>query len=319
VIPQLKRLAPQDKFIGPVTYHYDQQYLSAFLQHAQPLPDGVSWHEYTCTANDTKSLCLAHIADWSNHIAAARSITIRLIGRALPVLITEWNYAANPTTDDGKSNDSAFMSTWTKQAMQTLIENHVFASLQYSSVNTAAPLIGSNNQLTAQGTAFQQQYEQFINAARRSTPTPTVTVRPTTKVSTSPTPNAPATGPSPVPTPMPTPSPMPVIPTPPPAPAVPTPSPMPTKPASPTPVVSTSNIAITLNGQAVPLNNGQATVVVNGQLAILQLNGTELSLTDGQSTVLDTLNSTSPSTGVINGQTVTITAQNNVFKITTNG
>ena len=47
-VPQLKRLALNGRFIGPVNYHYDGNYLTTFLQRASPPPDEVSWHEYSC-------------------------------------------------------------------------------------------------------------------------------------------------------------------------------------------------------------------------------------------------------------------------------
>src|SRR5260370_16827270 len=140
VIPALKQLAPQGKFIGPVNYQYNQQYLSAFLQQAQPEPDGVSWHEYSCNAAWSQALCLANISLWTTHISNARSTMTALIGKDLPILITEWNYAANAASNDGKSNDSNFMTAWTTRAMQTLVANLLFAAIQYSSVHPPPPL-----------------------------------------------------------------------------------------------------------------------------------------------------------------------------------
>ncbi len=47
-VPQLKALARNGKFIGPVNYQYNNTYLRYFLQNANPRPDAVSWHMYTC-------------------------------------------------------------------------------------------------------------------------------------------------------------------------------------------------------------------------------------------------------------------------------
>ena len=180
VIPQLKRLAPNGQFIGPVNYHYDRNYLASFLQNAQPRPDQVSWHEYTCDDSWTADICIAHIANWTTHIANARATLRATLGTVLPIMITEWNYAPDAVPNDGKNNNSAFMTTWTTLALQTLATNHIFSSMQYSSTDTAIPLISSNNTLTTQGTVFQAQYQQIIALGRQPIPASTsLTAQPT--------------------------------------------------------------------------------------------------------------------------------------------
>jgi hypothetical protein len=164
VVPLLKELAPHANFVGPATYQYDQAYITAFLKGARPQPDEISWHEYACVANDTQDSCIAHINDWSTHIANARTAMISAVGKALPIMITEWNYAPDATPNDGKSNDSTFLSTWTQKAMQTLAANHVFGSMQYFCTSTTVPLVDSHNNLAVQGIAFQAAYEHTITA-----------------------------------------------------------------------------------------------------------------------------------------------------------
>jgi hypothetical protein len=162
IVPQLKKVALNGKFIGPVNYQYNHDYLNYFLQHAQPLPDAISWHEYTCDAADAASVCIAHIANWTTHIADARAIMQATVKTLLPIMITEWNYAPDAYANDGKNNDPNFLKTWTTQALQTLAANRVFASMQYSCTNTAIPLITPGNQMTMQGEIFQAQYTQMI-------------------------------------------------------------------------------------------------------------------------------------------------------------
>ena len=173
IVPQLKRLAVQGQFVGPVNFQYDRTYLTTFLQHANPRPDEVSWHEYTCDDSWASSICISHIAHWTNHISNARAAMIAAIGTALPIMITEWNYAPNAVPNDGKNNNSAFMSTWTSMALQTLAANRIFASMQYSSTNTAIPMITSANAPTAQGIAFQGIYQQMILGGQQPPPAPT--------------------------------------------------------------------------------------------------------------------------------------------------
>lgn len=178
VVPTLKRLALNGKFVGPVNFQYDPAYLSTFLQTANPRPDLVSWHEYTCDDSWASSICISHIANWTNHIAGARAAMTAAIGTALPIMITEWNYAPNAVPNDGKNNNSAFMSTWTADALQTLAANGIFASMQYSVTNTAIPMVDSSNALTTQGSTFASQYQSMITGGQRPTPPPTTVVPP---------------------------------------------------------------------------------------------------------------------------------------------
>ena len=160
-IPALKHAALNGQFIGPVNYHYDPVYLAYFLSHARPLPDAVSWHEYACRPDASNDSCIAHLANWAVHIQNARSI-ISTTGRALPIMITEWNYDATPTLGDGKSNDSKFMHDWTVAALQTLAQNGVLASMQYSCTDPVMPLVTTGGTLTSQGSAFSDSYQQLV-------------------------------------------------------------------------------------------------------------------------------------------------------------
>jgi hypothetical protein len=162
MVPQLKKAASNGHFIGPVNYQYNGDYLQYFLQHAQPLPDEVSWHEYTCGSNWDNEICLSHIDNWTVHITKARSIMQAAMGKTLPIMITEWNYTANPTPNDGKSNDESFMTTWTTKALQTFAANHIFAAMQYSCTNYAIPLVDSHKNMTTQGEVFRDQYHNIV-------------------------------------------------------------------------------------------------------------------------------------------------------------
>ncbi|HLZ61754.1 MAG TPA: hypothetical protein VKR06_32830 [Ktedonosporobacter sp.] len=169
LIPQFKRLAHNGKFIGPVSYQYDHDNLTTFLQGANPRPDAVSWHEYTCSYKDPAADCLAHISNWTTHISDARAVMQATLGTTLPIMITEWNYAADQSTQgngqpiaDAKYNNTSFMTTWTSEALHILAANGVFASMQYSVTNTALSLIASDNTLTTQGMAFQSLYQAMV-------------------------------------------------------------------------------------------------------------------------------------------------------------
>src|SRR5437763_3647249 len=83
IVPQLKRIAHNAYFIGPVNYRYDRTYLTTFLQHASPRPDEVSWHEYSCDDSWPNDTCISRLANWTNHINDARSAMTQAIGTAL--------------------------------------------------------------------------------------------------------------------------------------------------------------------------------------------------------------------------------------------
>lgn len=176
----LKRLAPTGSFIGPVTYQYRADYLGYFLQHAQPRPDAVSWHAYACSRTWSNARCLASLSDWAKHVQDARTLIKSTLRTSVPIMITEWNYAPDTIQNDGKNNDSAFMTTWTTKALQTLASSGVFAAMQYAATNTNINLIDSTNALTVQGTVMQKQYETLVpgsstSSTSDSTATPTVT------------------------------------------------------------------------------------------------------------------------------------------------
>ncbi len=176
IVPHLKRIALNGQFIGPVNYHYDGDYLTAFLQHANPRPDEVSWHEYSCDDSWSNDTCISHIDHWTTHINNARNAMTATIGTALPIMITEWNYAPNANAGDGKINDSSFMTTWTTRALETLAANRVFASMQYACTDSVYAVVRGDGTPTAQGIAIQNLYQRmFLNDEQ---PTPIFTIVP---------------------------------------------------------------------------------------------------------------------------------------------
>ncbi len=173
IVPQLKRIALQGQFIGPVNFQYDRSYLTTFLLHANPRPDEVSWHEYTCDDSWSNEICISHLANWTRHISDARANMTATLGTALPIMITEWNYAPNAVPNDGKNNDPTFMSSWTSKALQTLAANRIFAAMQYACTNTSIAMITTNGTPTAQGMAFQNIYQQMLVGGKLPAPAPT--------------------------------------------------------------------------------------------------------------------------------------------------
>src|SRR5205823_3526477 len=115
------------------------------------------------------------LANWTNHINDARSAMTQTIGTALPIMITEWNYAPNARANDGKINNSSFMSTWTTQAIETLAANRVFASMQYACTNSIYAVVAKDGTPTAQGLAIKNAYQRMIISGQQPTPVSTTT------------------------------------------------------------------------------------------------------------------------------------------------
>jgi hypothetical protein len=185
-VPGLKKLATNGLFIGPVTYQFRPEYLHYFLQTANPQPDAISWHEYTCNSTDSSTTCINNIKSWKTHVQTARGLMKSVIQTTLPIMITEWNYAPNTTQDDGKNNNATFMTIWTSQALQTLADSGVFAAMQYAATNTNINLIDSSNALTVQGTTMQSEYETLAPSSS-SSGTSSITPTDTTTASVTPT------------------------------------------------------------------------------------------------------------------------------------
>ena len=181
IVPQLKRLALNGHFVGPVNFHYDHYYLSTFLQNANPRPDAVSWHEYSCGDAQAPDECIANLAHWTSDVQDARALMSSVIGTELPIMITEWNYAPDAVPNDGKNNNSAFMHTWTTTALQTLAANRVFASMQYSCTHPIMPLITTDDTLTVQGSTFAGQYQRMIVEKQGPAALSTTTATPTSR------------------------------------------------------------------------------------------------------------------------------------------
>ena len=176
-VPQLKTLAgPTAQFIGPVNYQYDASYLQTFLAGANPLPDAISWHSYTCDdATATEATCLANIDHWTTNFAAARTLMTNTIGKQLPIWITEWNYTPSVTSGDSKHTDTAFLKQWTTKALQTLAADGITASMHFNVnnlnvTNGSFPLVDYDGSLAAEGIAFSAQYDALVGTGTSPSP-----------------------------------------------------------------------------------------------------------------------------------------------------
>ncbi len=156
MVPQLRQLAPNSWFGGPVMSYPHADYIAGFVHSAEPKPDFISWHEYPCRSNSSRAECMQNTLSWHTQIKDVKS-SIAANGDVLPpMMVTEWNYAPDEGVPaDDKHGDPVFMHNWTVTALRVLIDNGVYAAYQFNVYVT--PLIGS-----AQGRAFQDICRQII-------------------------------------------------------------------------------------------------------------------------------------------------------------
>lgn len=163
VIPQLKAIAPNAKFGGPVLPNTDTSYISAFLQQANPKPDFVSWHLYAGSYNWSTSQLQSQWQGWGNQVSSVDSTVKSVLGHPIPLLITEWNYA----WDGGVGKDSRvtplgtsiFAKNFAQQVLTEFQVAGITASYLFidsgflSPVGTTSSDV-SYGQVTAMGTAY---------------------------------------------------------------------------------------------------------------------------------------------------------------------
>ncbi|MEU6539515.1 hypothetical protein [Streptomyces sp. NPDC047000] len=165
VIPTLKSLYPSAdyQFVGPDTSRVDgtyADYIGTFLANASPAPDLLSWHEYVCdtTASGWQSTCTSHLANWQTHVTNVENIVSATIGRTLDYLISEWNIDADSAGQAYTSANTAYLSTWTTQAIATLraLSPAPAGAMIYTATDHGDfALVKGSTTLTTQGTAFQ--------------------------------------------------------------------------------------------------------------------------------------------------------------------
>lgn len=134
VIPILRKINPNAKFIGPVTYN-DQgnhDFMQGFLNGVKAsgvLPDAISFHWYPCY-QDTEESCLKKASTYGQVAQGVRSLVHSILGKDLPIGITEWNYdPGNPPPAYG--NDPKFISQFTSAALQSMAQAGVAFACQF--------------------------------------------------------------------------------------------------------------------------------------------------------------------------------------------
>ena len=139
LIPQLRKINPAAKFIGPVVADYAQvrPFLAA-VKASGVLPDAISFHWYPCGTDDSLDACLGKVSTFEQVTAQVKQWVRETLGKDLPVGITEWNYNSdNPPTAYG--NDPSFITQFTTSALHFMIQ----AGLNFANQFDAASGAGS--------------------------------------------------------------------------------------------------------------------------------------------------------------------------------
>jgi Glycosyl hydrolases family 39 len=136
VIPLLRQINPRAKFIGPVasTADYIQGFLTG-VQTSHVLPDAISFHWYACYQN-TEADCLSRADTASQETEGVRTLVKNILGKDLPIGITEWNFdPGNPPPAYGDNNN--FITSFTNAALQSMIKSGVTFACQFDAASYA--------------------------------------------------------------------------------------------------------------------------------------------------------------------------------------
>jgi hypothetical protein len=146
-------LANNGEFGGPTNFQYNPPYVAYFVANADPAPDFISWHEYTCGNSRTAQYCIDHIQNWETHVDQTRA-AIQANGDAVPpIFITEWNYDPDPPAGDTRATP-AFWDVFIRDALARLEADGVTGATHYVVTDSIYELIDGSGTLTAAGVAF---------------------------------------------------------------------------------------------------------------------------------------------------------------------
>lgn len=138
VIPMLRKINPQAKFIGPVTYtdqgnHYFMREFLAGVKVSSVLPDAISFHWYPCYG-DTESSCLSKASSYGEVAQGVEEMVRNTLGKDLPVGITEWNYDPSLTPPSyGEKPD--FITKFSTEALKSMIQAKVAFACQFDAAS----------------------------------------------------------------------------------------------------------------------------------------------------------------------------------------
>ncbi len=168
LIPQLRKINPSARFIGPVTYNYqgNHNFMQAFLNGVKAsgvLPDAISFHWYPCWQR-TETECLARANTATEDIQYVRKLVKSILGHEIPVGISEWNFdPSNPPAASG--DDPNFIIPYSTAAIQAMAQGGASFACQFDAASYAGyghlDMFDVNGQPKAQYQAIKQAIEKY--------------------------------------------------------------------------------------------------------------------------------------------------------------
>jgi hypothetical protein len=159
-MPSVEAAAPNAKYGGPVNFQSSPIYIAYFVEYANPQPDFISWHEYSCNSSESASACLADATQTSRHVPLIRAaIQANPTHNTVPPMaVTEWNYAPdNGVTTDPKADDPTFMYNWTSLLLQDLRACGIFMSNHFPTAGKLELINPSTGATNPAGQAFSDR------------------------------------------------------------------------------------------------------------------------------------------------------------------
>jgi hypothetical protein len=156
----LKATYPTYKFVGPVAAYTDTSYIAAFVANANPTPDVVSWHDYSCGSSDSNATCL-DFPHWARDADAVHGAELAATGRAWPYIISEWNLDPFGET---RYSDAGFMAQYVAGALNEFTSlvtggDGLLYAIEFAATGSFH-LINSNDTLSPEGQAWQETVVQ---------------------------------------------------------------------------------------------------------------------------------------------------------------
>src|ERR1035437_1483539 len=171
-IPALRAAAPGAKFGGPVGSDFNStgsQYLRDFLNGIKGspdlTPDFISMHYYSAHGEIPAWTSAQIMADMTNQMTPGvfrmQSDISSIMGSAVPLAITEWNYDAVPERNTNTLDmDSTFMNAYTFAVLDLFNPGGVWMACQY---DFAAGAGGGHLDMVSTSGSIKPQYVAFTN------------------------------------------------------------------------------------------------------------------------------------------------------------
>ncbi len=147
-VPLLRALAPGAVFGGPTlmyptsndghagSYQDDMAYFLATTAASGVRADFISYHHYACTGYTSESQCISDtpstITNGWNHVQSEEK---QYYGATVPTGISEWNFDPGTGTLGAFANDNHFMFQWTETMLQTIENDHMAFSNEFTTLN----------------------------------------------------------------------------------------------------------------------------------------------------------------------------------------